>query len=177
MTKDLRGKSWQRLLLFIGRVTIGATFVYAAYQKLKPQIPGFAWSVGSLRVSLAMFGISIDNYRILPPWTVTLVADVLPFIELVLGLWLIAGLALRFSSLFSVAATFVFLAVQLSAYLRNMKIPCGCDLIPGEVIGPLSLTIDLVLFLACLFLTIGSFRSGRSSAQAGSREFAEQSLA
>jgi Methylamine utilisation protein MauE len=87
-----------------------------------------------------MFAMSVDGYQILPPWGVSAVAHLLPFIELGLGLWLIAGVGLRFSSLISALVMLTFFGSELSVYLRNIQAPCGCGLIPGEQIGPVSLS-------------------------------------
>lgn len=122
-----------------------------------------------------MFATLVDGYQILPSWGGTLVARFLPFVELVLGVWLIAGLVLRFSASLSALAIFTFFMGQMSAYLRNMRVPCGCGLIPGEQIGPLSLTIDALLFVVCLAIAIDAFRS-RNRAER-SLIAAEQSVA
>jgi uncharacterized membrane protein YphA (DoxX/SURF4 family) len=149
---------WQWALLQAGRVAVGVVLVYAAYGKLKPQLAGFGWSINSIELSLAVFAATIDSYRILPPWAVTAAASWLPFIESVLGIWLITGIARRFSSLLSSALFATFFTAMLSVYLRHIKVPCGCDLIPGEQIGPLSLTIDLLLCSISGAVSICEFR-------------------
>ena len=150
-------EKWLGIMSVVGRVAIGIIFLITGYFKVRP-LPGFPWSVASVKISLAMFGTAVDSYQILPPWGVSLMAHFLPFVELALGILLLAGLALRFSTLLSAIAVLTFFTAQLSAYLRNMEIPCGCGLIPGEQIGPLSLTIDALLLLLCLALTFSAFR-------------------
>jgi uncharacterized membrane protein YphA (DoxX/SURF4 family) len=146
-----------RIFTTIGRFLMGFIFILTAYSKMKP-LEGFPWSIASLKLSLAMFATAVDGYRLLPSWAVSAVAHSLPFIELALGLWLLLGLALRFSAFLSTLAIAVFFVGQMSAYLRNMQIPCGCGLIPGEQIGPLSLSLDAVLVLLCLGLTLSALR-------------------
>src|ERR1700675_4999114 len=93
MNKGARGSFW-RLLLIVGRLALGAIFVVAAYAKMRPQ-PGMMWSAASVKTSLAMFAMGVDSYQMLPQWAVSPVAHFVPIFELVLGLWLLSGIALR----------------------------------------------------------------------------------
>src|SRR5450631_2244570 len=60
------------------RVILGAIFMYAAWTKLREP-----W---------ALFAISIDSYQVLPLWAVEFIARTLPWLELLLGALLIAGI-------------------------------------------------------------------------------------
>ena len=154
-------KSVSRIVLLIGRLLLGAIFIFAAYAKMKPQ-PGMPWSVASVRTSLAMFAMGVDSYQMLPPSVVAPFAHWLPPAELVLGLWLMAGIGLRLSSILSTLAIIGFIAAMFSAYRRGLTISCGC-FGPGEQIGPGTLIRDTLLFLPlCLAVTIGSFRANRT---------------
>lgn len=154
-------KSVGRILLVIGRVVLAAIFIFAAYAKMRPQ-PGMPWTLGSVRVSLAMFAMGVDSYQMLPPSVVAPFAHWLPPIELVLGLWLLSGIGLRFSSILSTLAIIAFIAAMFSAYRRGLTISCGC-FGPGEQIGPKTLVRDTLLFLPlALAVTIGSFRIRRT---------------
>jgi uncharacterized membrane protein YphA (DoxX/SURF4 family) len=144
-----------RILLLIGRVALGALFLYAAYAKLKP-LGTMPWSVGSLRISLSMFAIEVDSYQLLPPWGVNLVAHLLPPCELFLGLWLVSGIALRFSSLITTLLLAGFLVGLTRAYVLGQQISCGC-FGPGEQIGPKRLVLEGCFLALALAVTIGSY--------------------
>lgn len=149
-----------RILLIVGRIALGAIFLYAAYAKMKPPT-GMPWSVGSIRTALAMFAMGVDSYQMLPPWAVNPVAQLLPPVELVLGLWLVSGIALRFSSLISALLIGAFIIAMFSAYRRGLTISCGC-FGPGEQIGPKRLIQDGLLFLPlALAVTFGAFWTHR----------------
>src|SRR5271155_3150310 len=90
-----------RVLLILGRLVLAGGFFFAAYAKLKPQGP-MPWSYASIRTSLAMFAMQVDSYQLLPEQAVNFVAHFLPPFELLLGLWLLSGIALRLSSLITV---------------------------------------------------------------------------
>jgi len=145
-----------RALLVIGRLALAAIFLFAAYAKLKPQ-GAMPWSVASVKTSLSMFAMGVDSYQMLPAWAVSAVAHFLPIFELVLGLWLLSGIALRAASIISTLAVLVFIVAMWSAYHRGLTISCGC-FGPGEQIGPLTLVRDGLTFLPLsLAVMIGAF--------------------
>jgi len=161
MDSDLRsGKKWGKRLLIIGRVALGIVFIVAAYMKMKPE-PAMPWSLASIKTSLSMFAMGVDSYQILPPWAVSLVAHWLPPFELLLGIWLLTGLALRASSLIAALMISGFFVAMTSAYERGLTISCGC-FGPGEQIGPKRLIEEGVMLLPlALAVCIGAFLAAR----------------
>ena len=144
-----------RILLLIGRVVLAAIFLYAAYGKMKPQ-GNMGWSMGSVRVSLSMFAMEVDSYQLLPTWGVNVVAHALPPFELFLGLWLLSGIALRYSSVITTALLAAFFGILIRAYAMGQQISCGC-FGPGEQIGPKRLLIESGFFALAVAVTIGAF--------------------
>jgi uncharacterized membrane protein YphA (DoxX/SURF4 family) len=125
------------------RLLLGAVFVYAAYMKLRDP-----WT---------LFAMSIDGYKLLPEWGVTTLARTLPGFELVLGLALISGLALRYASVAGAALLGVFFIIMTISYARGMAIECGC-FGPGEALGPKTLLRDGTLVLLAIALALLSMR-------------------
>ncbi len=119
--------------LLIGRLAFAAIFLFAAYAKLKPQA-AMPWSVASVKTSLSMFAMQVDSYQLLSPQAVSAAAHWLPFIELALGLWLLSGLWLRYSSLFTTLLLGGFFALMVRTYSMGLEINCGC-FGPGEQTG------------------------------------------
>jgi uncharacterized membrane protein YphA (DoxX/SURF4 family) len=148
-----------RILLIVGRVALAILFIYAAYAKMKPEM-NTGWSVGSVRVSLSMFAMEVDSFQILPTWGVNFVAHTLPSFEVFLGLWLLAGIALRYSSLITTLLLAAFFTLLIHAYVRGQEISCGC-FGPGEHIGPQRLLIEGCFFALSLAVTIGAFVAHR----------------
>jgi len=159
-----------RIFLVIGRVALAVMFIYAAYAKLKPQTSA-PWSTGSLRVSFAMFAMQVDSYQLLPTWGVNLVAHFLPPFELFLGLWLLSGIALRYSGLITTLLLGGFSIGLTRAYVLGQEISCGC-FGPGERIGPKRLAIEGVFLAVALGVTIGAFLVHRREYQTESPEAA-----
>jgi uncharacterized membrane protein YphA (DoxX/SURF4 family) len=147
--------SSQKILLVIGRLALGAMFLFAAYAKLKPQA-AMPWSVGSVRTSLSMFAMQVDSYQLLPPGAVSLAAHSLPFIELAVGLWLLTGWWLRFSSSVTTLLLAAFFALMVRTYALGLEINCGC-FGPGEQLGKKSLLRDGSLLAFSLAMTICAF--------------------
>lgn len=144
-----------RILLLAGRIVLAAIFIYAAYAKMKPPT-NMKWSVGSVRVSLSMFAMEVDSYQLLPTAGVNFVAHTLPPFELFLGLWLISGIALRYSSVIATLLLAGFFTLLIRAYVLGQEISCGC-FGPGERIGPKRLLIESAFFALALVVTIGAF--------------------
>jgi hypothetical protein len=146
-----------RALLIVGGIIVGSIFLGAAMGKMKPA-PGFEWSWASVRISIAYFTMQVASYEILSPTASILVARVLPFFELALGLWLVSGIARRFSSLLASIVFVCFMSAITYAYFRGLKIDCGCGIGPAEEVGPGALLRDGLRFLLpSVLLTIGAF--------------------
>jgi len=152
--------SWTagRALLLIGRLALAAVFLYAAYMKLRPALPG-PFSMDSLRLSLSLFATQVDSYQLLPERAVSLVAHTLPFFELILGLLLLTGWQLRFFASLTSALLLAFFVVMLRSYSKGMEINCGC-FGPGETLGIKTLLRDGSLLALSLAVTIGAFFRG-----------------
>lgn len=154
LAPDARGKSGRNLLL-LGRVALAAIFLFAAYAKLKPQA-ALPWSPASLKTSLSMFAMQVDSYQLLPAWAVSPAAHLLPPFELLLGLWLLSGLALRYASLLTTLLLGGFFTVMVRTYSLGLEISCGC-FGPGEKLGMKTLLRDGSLLALSLAVMIGAF--------------------
>jgi len=93
------------------RVFLGLLLIMASIEKIHD--PG-------------AFAESVANYRLLPPFAVMGVATVLPWIELLSGLFLLIGILVHGSALLISALMLVFIIAILSALMRGLDILCGC---------------------------------------------------
>jgi uncharacterized membrane protein YphA (DoxX/SURF4 family) len=143
------------VLLLIGRIALGAILIYAAYAKL--HFNG-AWH---LRDYNFIFAFGIDSYQMLPLWAVAFLARVLPWMELALGLLLIAGIGLRWVASITSALLVVFMIALARAAILGLAINCGCF---GEssVDPATELLLDSVLLLVSLAVTAGAFLAHRA---------------
>jgi len=133
----------QRLALVL-RLVLGAVFVYAAYTKL--------------RQSWLLFALSIDSYQLLPQWAVLTLARTLPLMELTLGVLLVAGAWLRYTSIVASAILALFFTVMVYQYAIGAGIDCGCFGV-GEALSWKTLVRDGVLLAGAIALVWLAWRN------------------
>lgn len=93
------------------RLIAGGLFVYASVDKVTNQ---------------QEFARAIYNYKLMPDFVINIMAIVIPFIELVTGIFLILGIFLRGSSFIITSLLIVFIIALSQAYARGLDIACGC---------------------------------------------------
>lgn len=102
---------WAPIILFIVRVIIGGLFVWSGISKMQSPFD---------------FLSSVYDYELLSPTGGLLVATILPTMEIVIGILLLAEISLCPAFLISVFLSFIFVLVQISVIQREMDISCGC---------------------------------------------------
>jgi uncharacterized membrane protein YphA (DoxX/SURF4 family) len=91
---------------------------------------------GGLKVTdLAASGRAVAAYRVMPYEAAKVVGAVQPFLEIALGLLLLAGLAVRLSAGIAAVLLVVFIVGIASAWARGLQIDCGCFSKGGELAG------------------------------------------
>jgi len=95
----------------IVRLVVGLTFIYASYYKI---------------VEPGDFAKSIWYYHLVPGSLINLMAVILPWVELVCGVFLILGIAYRGSVILVGLMTVVFILAIASAIARGIDLDCGC---------------------------------------------------
>ena len=118
------------------RLIIGGILVFASLDKISA--PG-------------EFARDIAHYHILPLGTENLLALVLPWLELTVGIGLILGVFITGASILSMAMMGMFIIAIGSAILRGYNIECGCGLKEGEMVGWNKILENLV-FLGASYL-------------------------
>jgi uncharacterized membrane protein YphA (DoxX/SURF4 family) len=101
------------LFLFVARLALGGVFVYAGLEKI---------------LSPREFARVVVNYRILPDWAAVYFGFLLPWIELVLGALLVAGIFVRQAAVgLSFLVVVFMIALTIKAASGGLK-ECGCFL-------------------------------------------------
>ncbi len=119
-----------RWLALAFRLYLGGVFVYASVYKI-----GYA----------AEFAETIASYQLAPALAVNSLALALPWLELICGAMLVAGVRVRTVSAMLAALLVVFcLAVSVNL-LRETPIDCGCFHTLEERMTWLTLLRDLIL--------------------------------
>jgi len=107
-------------LILVIRILLGIIFLYASYDKIMD--PG-------------KFARSVANYHIVPFGLENSIAIILPWLELFIGVGLIAGIMVDGAAGITGSLLVIFILLILQAILRGFNIECGCGLKEGEMVG------------------------------------------
>ena len=111
-------RSWTDLVGTVARLGLAAVwFVSGA---IKAADPDQTW-------------VAVRAYDVMPDSAVTVVAGVLPWFELALGVLLLLGVGTRLVGLISAVVLVAFMAGVSQAWARGLSIDCGCFGGGGEV--------------------------------------------
>ena len=129
--------------LIAARLILGALFLYAGVPKIfQPEA----------------FARAIYNYQILPDLLVNFAAITLPWVETVIGIFLIAGIWLPGTVLLTNLLLLTFLSAMAFNYARGLDIDCGCFSTGSESpISSITLLRDTAFFFIALFHLFGTF--------------------
>lgn len=100
-----------KYIFFSVRFILGAIFIYASLDKI---------------ANPEAFAKIIENYRILPIQLVNPLAIYLPWVELLIGLFLIIDKWLKPSLLIYNILLIIFIITLSQALIRGLDIACGC---------------------------------------------------
>jgi uncharacterized membrane protein YphA (DoxX/SURF4 family) len=103
---------------------------------------------------LAASGRAVSAYDLMPHDAAKVVGAVQPFLEIALGLLLLAGIAVRLSAVISAVLLVVFIVGIASAWARGLRIDCGCFSAGGELGAGQSPTYGLELLRDAGFLLL-----------------------
>ena len=104
---------------------------------------------------LDSFRVEVGAYDILPANLVDPVAYALPFVEIVIGLYLAGGLFVRQAAAVGTGLMMIFLAAQAQAWARGISLECGCfGGLTKETVGLGSILRDVALALPNVILLI-----------------------
>ncbi len=82
---------------------------------------------GALKISSPAQSVqAVQAYRLLPLSVAEVVGHGLPFLEIAVGLLLIAGMGVRLSAAVAGVLMVVFVAAIASVWARGLSIDCGC---------------------------------------------------
>ncbi|MCX7929632.1 MAG: DoxX family membrane protein [Chlorobi bacterium] len=126
------------VVCILARIVVGGIFTMYAVDKIA--VP-------------ADFALNIERYELLPLALVNLMAIILPWIELLVGVFLLVGVRLRANAILAVAMLAIFILAIGSAMARGLEINCGCSA-HSETVGWGKIIEDALYLLLALRIVI-----------------------
>ena len=122
---------------FLIRCIIGIVFLWACYSKILD--PG-------------NFSREIANYHAVPFGLENTIAIILPWVELFIGIGLIAGIYINANAFLSGFLLILFNLLVFQAMIRGFNIECGCGLKEGQMVGYGKLFENFLLLIGSFFV-------------------------
>ena len=104
-------------LVILCLLVLGGVFIYASLDKI---------------ANPAEFAKAIGNYHVLPFGLENLLALFLPWLELITGILLIAGIMVDGATILIISMNIVFIFAISQALARGISIECGCFSVSTE---------------------------------------------
>ncbi len=137
-----RGKFW----LLLGRIALAMIFLAAGIAKLREP-----W---------LQFAVSINSFKIVPDAMLEPIARILPWFEVVVGVGVLSGIRLKWTSSLATVILGGFLALLIRSWAMGIEVDCGC-FGSGEPLGPQVILRDSLMLVLSLAVTIGAFMTSR----------------
>lgn len=128
---------------FIFRIVVGGIFLIAGLAKISDPV---------------RFLLTLREFQLFPEMIIRFLAVYLPWLEFILGLFIILGILYRTSALFLAFLNAVFTLAILSVIIRGMEIDCGCfglfaDILKLPDSADIKAVIRNLLFISiCLYI-------------------------
>ena len=127
------------------RIILGSIFIISGVEKIS---------------NPAEFAQTIENYRLLPISSINIFALILPWIELISGMFLLFGIKNKENSLIITTMMIVFTSAVVIAVLRNLDIDCGCfGTLTAQKVGLRKVIENIVLISMGFTILFGKVQS------------------
>lgn len=127
-------------LVILCRLVLGGVFIYASLDKI---------------ANPAEFAKAIGNYHVLPFGLENLLALFLPWLELLTGILLIAGIMVDGATILIISMNIVFIFAISQALARGISIECGCFSVStegGSNIGVQTILRDFIYLIMAFII-------------------------
>ena len=126
-------------LPLIFRVILGIIFIYASYEKI---------------LDPAGFSKNIHNFHVTPIAVENLAALIIPWMELIIGVFLIFGVFLEGSTSITIGLYIFFIIILSQAVFRGIDVHCGCFKTEADA-GVTDLRMELIKHIGEDILLLG----------------------
>ena len=128
-------------LPLIFRIILGVVFIYASYNKI---------------LDPASFSDNIHNFHITDNliWTENMAALIIPWLELIVGVFLIFGVFLEGATSITIGLYIFFIIILSQAVYRGIDVHCGCFKTEADA-GVTDLRFELIKRIIEDFVLLG----------------------
>lgn len=120
-----------KYFLFTIRIILSLTFIISGIEKIS---------------NPEEFAQSIENFRMLPIFSINIFALFFPWLEVITGILLFFGVRIKENSFLITGMLTVFTIGVIAAIFRNLDIDCGCfGTLHAQKVGLLKVVENLVL--------------------------------
>ncbi|MEE8478687.1 MAG: MauE/DoxX family redox-associated membrane protein [Candidatus Neomarinimicrobiota bacterium] len=130
-------KNRLNIIVLMVRILVGGILIYASASKI---------------IDPGGFARAIDNYHIIPFGLENIMAIILPWLELIVGICLIIGVFIDGAAFLVIIMMVVFISAITFAIFNGYNIECGCGLKPGELVGIRKIIEDLIYLILALII-------------------------
>lgn len=124
-------------LVLAVRLYIGGLFIYASMYKIN---------------YAGEFAETIASYQLAPYWAVNLMALVMPWAELICGLFLVIGFRTKSAAAVIISLLALFSVAIAISLTRDLPIGCGCFHALGEQMSWKTLMRDLIWLVMAAYI-------------------------
>ena len=126
-------------LPFVFRLILGVVFIYASYDKI---------------LNPAGFSDNIHNFHVTPTAAENLAALIIPWLELIVGVFLIFGVFLEGTTSITIGMLIFFIIILSQAVFRGIDVHCGCFKTEADA-GVTDLRFELIKRIVEDFVLLG----------------------
>ena len=126
-------------LPLIFRIILGVIFIYASYDKILNPVG---------------FSDNIHNFHVTPVVVENLAALIIPWMELIVGAFLILGVFLEGATSITIGMLIFFIIILSQAVLRGIDVHCGCFKTEADA-GVTDLRFELIKRIVEDFVLLG----------------------
>ena len=130
-------KGFKQLISLVSRLIVAAVFIYAAYDKV--------WRPAEFAQATAV-------YELIPLWMVNASSAIMAWLELIVGVLLVLGIAIRAAALWTSGLLVFFIGLMVYAGLTGAGYDCGCFPGGGHPAGYETALRDVAFLVPSLWL-------------------------
>jgi uncharacterized membrane protein YphA (DoxX/SURF4 family) len=137
----------RRILHWLSRIALAVVFIWSGWVKFREPL---------------QFAVAITGYKIVPDQYAFPIAQYFPWLEIALGLIILIGFKIRWSSVAAAALMLFFIAILSITLYRGIDTNCGCFGF-GDKITWKTIVRDGSFLLPALFLVFETRLRKRSA--------------